>query len=166
MTQAVLAIDPGTTRTTSIVFDAAARSLAEAAADLPLIYPRPGWVELDPQLLLQSVVETARRALRSTEADVVAMGLDNQGETVVAWDRRDGRPIYNAIVWQDRRTDPECERLKASGAEDLIRERTGLPIDPYFSATKIRWLLDNVPGARALAEGGHLLAGTTDTWML
>src|SRR5579884_3206111 len=166
MTQAVLAIDQGTTRTKAIVFDAAARSLAEAAADLPLIYPRPGWVELDPQLLLQSVVETARRALRSTEAEVVALGLDNQGETVVAWDRRDGRPVYNAIVWQDRRTDAECERLKASGAEEIIRERTGLPVDPYFSATKLRWILDTVAGAREMAEGGDLLAGTTDAWML
>jgi len=166
MTSAILGVDQGTTRTKAIVFDQSARPLSETDAEFPLIYPEPGWVELDPMLLMQSVVNTAKSALAATDADVVAMGLDNQGETVVAWDRRDGRPIYNAIVWQDRRTDPECERLKASGAEDLIRERTGLPIDPYFSATKIRWLLDNVPGARALAEGGHLLAGTTDTWML
>lgn len=164
--QAILGIDQGTTRTKALVFDADARPLTESASEVPLIYPHPGWVEVDPEHLIQSVVENGRQALASTDAEVVAIGLANQGETVVAWDRDTGQPIYNAIGWQDRRTDSECERLVQSGADRLIRERTGLPVDPYFSATKLRWLLDNVSGARDRAERGDLLAGTTDSWIL
>ncbi len=166
MTPAVLAVDQGTTRTKAMLLDAGAHCLAESASEAPLLYPRPGWVEQDPHALLRGVVENARAVLAATNADVLAFGLANQGETVVAWDRRSGEPLYNAIGWQDRRTDEQCEALKSSGADRLIRERTGLPIDPYFSATKLRWLLDNVEGARALAERGDLLAGTSDSWLL
>jgi glycerol kinase len=166
MQRAVLAVDQGTTRTKAFVVDAAGRPLAASSSEIPLVYPHPGWVEQDPVQLLQSVVQNGRAALAAADAEVVAMGLANQGETVVAWNRRTGEPVYNAIVWQDRRTAATCERLKASGAAELIRERTGLPIDPYFSATKLRWLLENVPEARTLAARGDLLAGTTDAWFL
>lgn len=166
MTTAVLAVDQGTTRTKALVFDANARPLATSASEVPLTYPQPGWVEQDPDELARSVVENARAALAATDAEVVAVGLANQGETVVAWDRRTGRPLYNAISWQDRRTDALCDDLTRMGAGELIQERTGLPIDPYFSATKLRWLLDNVPGARAMAARGDMLAGTSDAWLL
>ncbi|MBA2285751.1 MAG: glycerol kinase GlpK [Ktedonobacteraceae bacterium] len=166
MIPAILAIDQGTTRTKALVFDAQARCLAESASEVPLTYPRPGWVEQDPHALLQSVVHNARAALASCGANVVACGLSNQGETVVAWNRLNGQPIYNAINWQDRRTDELCAHLTSSGAAQVIQARTGLPLDPYFSATKIRWLLDNVEGAREAAERGELLAGTTDAWFL
>ena len=166
MIPAILAIDQGTTRTKALVFDGQARCLAESASEVPLTYPQPGWVEQDPQDLLQSVVENARAVLTKTAAQVVAFGLSNQGETVMIWDRRSGQPLYNAISWQDRRTDDFCDQLTRSQGGQLIQERTGLPIDPYFSATKLRWLLDNVAGARELVERGELLAGTTDAWLL
>jgi len=166
MTGAILAIDQGTTRTKAIVFDVKAHPLAESASEVRVIYPRPGWVEQDPRELLQSVVQNGRAAIAAAEAEVIGMGLANQGETVVAWNRCTGEPVYNAIVWQDRRTDQECERLKQMGADRLIRDRTGLPVDPYFSGTKLAWLLDNVPEARKLAERGDLLGGTTDAWFL
>lgn len=166
MTEAVLAIDQGTTRTKAVVFDAQARPLAEASSEVPLIYPRPGWVELDPHQLFQSVVQNGEAAATAARAELTALGLANQGETVVAWNRRTGEPVYNAIVWQDRRTDPECERLKEMGAEKLVRGRTGLPVDPYFSATKLAWILAHVPAARELAICGDLLAGTTDAWFM
>jgi glycerol kinase len=166
MTTAILAIDQGTTRTKALIFDGQARCLAEHASEVPLAYPRPGWVEQDPRALLTSVVENARAALASTQARVVACGLANQGETVMIWRRSDGEPLYPAISWQDRRTDAFCARLAQSEEGRLIQERTCLPLDPYFSATKLRWLLDHVPGARALAARDDLLAGTTDAWLL
>lgn len=166
MTPAILAIDQGTTRTKAMVFDATGTPIAEATVEVPLTFPTPGWVEADPEALLGSVVDTGRQALATTGAEVVAMGLANQGETVVAWDRRTGEPVYPAIGWQDRRTEDRCERLRDTEAGALITARTGLPLDPYFSATKIAWILDQVAGARALAARGHLLAGTTDAWLL
>jgi glycerol kinase len=167
MIPAVLAVDQGTTRTKALIFDAQGLCLAESASEVPLTYPRPGWVEQDPQALVQSVVENARRAvLASTQAQLVAFGLANQGETVLIWNRRTGQPLYNAIGWQDRRTADFCDQLARSDAGQLIQEHTGLPIDPYFSATKLRWLLDNVEGARDLAARGELLGGTTDAWLL
>ncbi len=166
MIPAILAIDQGTTRTKALIFDRSAHSLAESASEIPLTYPHPGWVEQDPRDLLSSVVENARTVIAATDAQIVSFGLANQGETVVIWNRRTGQPLYNAISWQDRRTDDMCDQLMRSDAGRLIQERTGLPIDPYFSATKLRWLLDNVPGAREMAKRGELLAGTTDAWLL
>ncbi len=166
MIPAILAIDQGTTRTKALIFDRSAHSLAESASEIPLTYPHPGWVEQDPRDLLSSVVENARAVIAATDAQIVSFGLANQGETVVIWNRRTGQPLYNAISWQDRRTDDMCDQLMRSDAGRLIQERTGLPIDPYFSVTKLRWLLDNVPGAREMAKRGELLAGTTDAWLL
>jgi glycerol kinase len=165
MQPAILAIDQGTTRTKAILFDVKARVLAEASSEIPLTYPRSGWVEQDPRDLLRSVVENARRVLSTEGVEVVAMGLANQGETVTMWRKDTGEPLYNAISWQDRRTDAFCDALSQSEGGKLITERTGLPIDPYFSATKLRWLLDNVPGAREMARRGEVLAGTTDSWL-
>ena len=166
MIPAILAIDQGTTRTKALIFDASAHPLAESSSEIPLTYPHPGWVEQDPRNLLQSVVENARAILAARDAQIIASGLSNQGETVVMWNARTGQPLYNAISWQDRRTDEFCDQLSHSDGGRLISERTGLPIDPYFSATKLRWLLQNVPGARELAQKGELLAGTTDSWLL
>ncbi len=166
MIPAILAIDQGTTRTKALIFDRSAHSLAESASEIPLTYPHPGWVEQDPRDLLSSVVENARTVIAATDVQIVSFGLANQGETVVIWNRRTRQPLYNAVSWQDRRTDDMCDQLMRSDAGRLIQERTGLPIDPYFSATKLRWLLDNVPGARMMAKQGELLAGTTDAWLL
>jgi len=166
MTAAILAIDQGTTRTKALIFDAQARCLAEYASEVPLTCPHPGWVEQDPRTLLASVVENARAALAAMRAHVVACGLANQGETVMIWRRSDGVPLYPAISWQDRRTHAFCAGLTQSDEGRLIQEHTCLPLDPYFSATKLRWLLDRVPQARRLAARGDLLAGTTDAWLL
>ena len=166
MQPAILAIDQGTTRTKALVFDAQGRSLAESASEIPLTYPRPGWVEQDPRDLLQSVISNARAALADADAGCIAMGLSNQGETVTMWRKDTGEPLYNAISWQDRRTDSFCDQLAHNEIGKLISERTGLPIDPYFSATKLRWLLDSVPDAREMAQRGLLLSGTTDAWLL
>ena len=166
MQPAILAIDQGTTRTKALIFDAQGRSLAESSSEIPLTYPRPGWVEQDPRHLLQSVISNARAALAATNAGCIAMGLSNQGETVTMWRKDTGEPLYNAISWQDRRTDSFCDQLARNEIGKLIPERTGLPLDPYFSATKLRWLLDSVPDARGMAERGQLLAGTTDAWLL
>ena len=165
-TPAILAIDQGTTRTKAIIFDAQARSLAESSGEVPLTYPRPGWVEQDPRDLLRSVIDNARAVLSAVDVTCLAMGLSNQGETVTMWRRDNGEPLYNAISWQDRRTDSFCDALGQSEDGRRIQQRTGLPIDPYFSATKLRWLLDHVPGARRMAGRGELLAGTTDAWLL
>ena len=165
MIPAILAIDQGTTRTKALVFDARARCLAEAASELPLSYPQPGWVEQDPRELLKSVVENARAALAVTGARVLACGLANQGETVLIWRKSDGQPLAPALSWQDRRTAAFCAHLAESDAGRLIQERTCLPLDPYFSAPKLRWLLDHVPEARLLIAQGDLLAGTSDSWL-
>jgi glycerol kinase len=169
MARHILVIDQGTTSTRSIVFDAAVAPVAIAQQEFTQIYPRPGWVEHDPEEIWTTVLATARQALANaglSGADIAALGITNQRETVVVWDRRTGRSIHNAIVWQDRRTADVCERLEASGHGDLIATRTGLRLDPYFSATKIAWLLDTVDGARAAAEAGHLAFGTVDSFLL
>jgi len=166
---AILAIDQGTTSTRSMVFDASGRPLATAQIELPQIFPRPGWVEHDAAVIRDHVLATAReaRAKSGVElAEIAAIGVTNQRETTVVWDRRDGKPIANAIVWQDRRTAETCERLRAEGHAASVAAKTGLVLDPYFSATKIAWLLDNVPGARARAEKGELAFGTIDCWVL
>ncbi|HEX4366548.1 MAG TPA: glycerol kinase GlpK [Rhodopila sp.] len=169
MPRHILVIDQGTTSTRSIVFDAAVAPVATAQQEFPQIYPRPGWVEHDPEAIWTSVLATARRVLAEAglvAADIAALGIANQRETVVVWDRRTGRAIHNAIVWQDRRTADVCERLELAGHGDLVAARTGLRLDPYFSATKIAWLLDSVDGARVAAEAGHLAFGTVDSFLL
>jgi glycerol kinase len=166
---ALLAIDQGTTSSRALVFDTDARLLASAQKEFTQIYPEPGWVEHDPEVIWATVLSTAREALsRAEEAgyEVKAIGVTNQRETTIVWDRATGRPIHNAIVWQDRRTADVCARLKADGREALIAERTGLVLDPYFSATKLAWILDHVPGARAKAEAGDLAFGTVDSFLI
>lgn len=164
----VLALDQGTTSSRAILFDAAGRLIASAQKEFPQHYPQPGWVEHDPLDLWSSQVGVAAEALSRAgvgPAEVAAVGITNQRETTVIWDRRTLEPIANAIVWQDRRTAPDIERLRAAGVESFVRERTGLLLDPYFSATKVAWLLDSVNGARQRAERGELAFGTVDSWL-
>ena len=162
----ILALDQGTTSSRAIVFDAEGRPVASAQREFRQIYPQPGWVEHDPKEIFTTQRDVARGALREVALQhVVAIGIANQRETTLVWDRQTGEPIANAIVWQDRRTRELCARLKAEGMEKEIRERTGLVIDPYFSGTKVAWLLDDVPGARGRAERGELAFGTVDTWL-
>jgi glycerol kinase len=165
----ILALDQGTSSSRSIVFDAAGRIVAMAQQELPQIYPRSGWVEHDPMEIWRTQLATAREALAQANIDAKALravGITNQRETTLIWERKTGRPIHHAIVWQDRRGEPMCARLREAGHEPLIRSRTGLLIDSYFSATKISWLLDNVPGARERAQRGELAFGTVDSWLL
>ena len=162
----VLAIDQGTTSTRAILFDADARAVAIAQRELTQHYPARGWVEHDPEQIWQDTIAVVRQALSAHGSGrVAAIGITNQRETVVVWDRSTGEPIHRAIVWQDRRTAEVCTGLKAEG-ESLVRDRTGLLLDPYFSATKIAWVLDNVAGARARAERGELACGTIDCFLL
>ena len=165
----LLALDQGTSSSRSIVFDAAGRIVAMAQRELRQIFPQPGWVEHDPVEIWDSQLATARQALaeaRLTAADIASIGIANQRETTIVWNRRTGLPIHNAIVWQDRRTEPLCAAWRASGLEGTVRGKTGLVIDAYFSAGKLRWLLDHVDGARAAAERGELAFGTVDAWLL
>jgi glycerol kinase len=165
----VLALDQGTTSSRAIVFDETGRPVATSRRELTQFYPEPGRVEHDPREILATQRETAREAMRESGValrDLMAVGIANQRETTIVWDRQTGEPIANAIVWQDRRTAEACRELREVGAESLVRERTGLVIDPYFSATKIAWLLDSIPGARARAERGELAFGTVDTWLV
>jgi glycerol kinase len=164
----ILAIDQGTTSSRALLFDTKLDLIASAQEEFRQIYPRPGWVEHDPEDLWSSVLATCRAAMARAEveaAQVAAIGIANQRETAVAWDRTTGKPIHNAIVWQDRRTAPECAALREAGHEDLIARTTGLLADPYFSATKLAWLLDHVEGARDLARAGRLVVGTVDTFL-
>jgi glycerol kinase len=165
----LLALDQGTTSSRAIVFreDGAVHSMAQL--EFAQIYPQPGWVEHDPMAIWQSQLDTARQALIQgglTPADIRGLGITNQRETTVLWHRRTGQPLHHAIVWQDRRTEPLCEALKAQGAQAWVQAKTGLRLDPYFSGTKLRWLLDHVPGARAQAQAGELAFGTIDTWLM
>ncbi len=165
----ILALDQGTTSSRAILFDQAGAIRARAQKEFPQLFPQAGWVEHDPREIWSSQLEVARTALASarlTAGDVAAIGITNQRETTVIWDRRSGEPIHNAIVWQDRRTAGFCDDLKRAGHGDLIARKTGLVIDAYFSASKIRWLLDHVPGAQARARRGELAFGTVDTWLL
>jgi glycerol kinase len=165
----ILAIDQGTTSTRAILFDEQARAVGLSRRELPQHYPASGWVEHDPEDIWTHTLATVRETLARAQADgraVEALGITNQRETVVIWERASGKPIHRAIVWQDRRTAAECAALKAAGAESAVRARTGLLLDPYFSATKIAWLLDHVPGARERAERGELAFGTIDTFLL
>jgi glycerol kinase len=167
--QHILAIDQGTTSTRAILFDAQARAVAVAQTEFAQHYPGPGWVEHDPEDIWRDVLAMARGVLARggvAPGAVAAIGITNQRETVVLWDRATGEPVHRAIVWQDRRTADRCQALKAGGAEPDVRARTGLLIDPYFSATKLVWLLDHVPDARARAERGELAFGTVDSFLL
>ncbi len=164
----VLAIDQGTTGTTLLVVDAAGQAIGRAYAEIAQHYPQPGWVEHDPEEIWRVTRDAVCRALADARAAgrVAAVGITNQRETTILWDAASGEPIHRAIVWQCRRTAPLCERLRAEGAEAEVRERTGLVIDPYFSGTKVQWLLDHVDGARRAAEEGKLRFGTVDSWLL
>lgn len=165
----VLALDAGTTSVRAIVFDHDGQIRAVAQKEIRQIFPKPGWVEHDPQEIWFTQMGVAVEALaraRIGPADVVGVGITNQRETSIVWDRETGDAVHNAIVWQDRRTAGMCDTLRAAGHDRMIQQRTGLILDSYFSATKIAWILDNVPGARAKAEAGRLLFGTVETWLI
>jgi len=165
----VLAIDQGTTSTRAIVFDATGRPVATAQRELPQIFPKSGWVEHDPEEIWAATVEVCRGALAQATlkpADLAGIGITNQRETTVVWDRATGKPIHNAIVWQDRRTAERCAELKKAGHEKTFTDKTGLLLDPYFSGTKIEWILKHVAGARAAADKGALAAGTIECFLL
>lgn len=167
--QHILAIDQGTTSTRAIVFDASGRAVTSAQKELPQIFPKPGWVEHDAEEIWSATVEVCRGALTQAKLDAKALagiGITNQRETVVVWDRVTGKPIHNAIVWQDRRTADRCEDLRRAGQEEEVTARTGLLLDPYFSGTKIAWILDHVAGSREAAEKGTLAAGTIECFLL
>jgi glycerol kinase len=164
----ILALDQGTTSSRAILFDHDGRIKGTAQREFRQIFPQAGWVEHDPREIWTSQVGVAVDALSAASLrprDVAAIGITNQRETTIVWDRETGQPVMNAIVWQDRRTAETCDRLRADGAEAMVRERTGLVLDAYFSGTKVAWILDNVPGARARAEAGTLAFGTVDTWL-
>ncbi len=165
----ILALDQGTTSSRAILFNHDGRTVAQASQEFRQIYPRPGWVEHDPEEIWSSQLGVAQQVMRSgglQASDIAGMGITNQRETTIIWERSSGRPIYNAIVWQDRRTAPLCDELKSRGWQERIAEKTGLVIDPYFSGTKIKWILDNVPGAIEKAERGEILFGTIDTFLI
>ncbi len=165
----ILALDQGTTSSRAILFDAEGTPLGAAQREFRQIFPQPGWVEHDPLELFVSQRDVAREVLDQAQIapdEVRAIGIANQRETTLLWDRQTGEPLYNAIVWQDRRTAAQCAQLRAAGVEDTIRRKTGLVIDPYFSGTKLAWLLEHLPGARERAERGELAFGTVDTWLV
>ena len=165
----ILAIDQGTTSTRAIIFDATGQPVASAQKELPQIFPKPGWVEHDAEEIWSATVKVCRGALAKAKLDARALagiGITNQRETTVVWDRVTGKPIHNAIVWQDRRTVDRCEELKRAGHEGEVSARTGLLLDPYFSGTKIAWILDHVAGSRAAAEKGVLACGTIECFLL
>ena len=169
MKQHVIALDQGTTSSRAIVFDERGKIVSVSQQPFNQIYPKPGWVEHDPMAILYTQMGALTEAFRSSGLsvkDIAALGITNQRETTIVWEKDTGRPVYNAIVWQCRRTASLCEQLAAEGREEMIREKTGLLIDAYFSGTKIRWILDNVPGTRERAERGELLFGTVDTWLI
>ena len=165
----LLALDQGTSSSRSIVFDVQGRIVAMAQQELPQIFPKPGWVEHDPMVIWRDQLATARQALTQAglqARDIHAIGITNQRETTVLWNRRTGQAVHHAIVWQDRRAESTCAALRADGRAALIQQKTGLLIDAYFSGSKLKWLLDNVPGARQQAERGELAFGTIDSWLL
>lgn len=165
----LLALDQGTSSTRSIVFDKSGRIVALAQRELTQIYPKPGWVEHDPMDIWEAQHQTAREAIAKSglqPGDIRALGITNQRETTLLWHRKTGEPIYNAIVWQDRRAEPACAQLRTQGMETFIQQKTGLRIDAYFSATKLQWMLDNIPQARELARRGDLAFGTVDSWLI
>ena len=163
----ILAIDQGTTSTRAIIFDASMKAVASAQEEFPQHFPASGWVEHNPADLWATTATTCRAAIeKSGGAEIAAIGITNQRETTLVWDRKTGKPVHNAIVWQDRRTSAMCKALKDNGFEEVVTDRTGLLLDPYFSGTKLAWILDNVEDARARAETGDLVFGTVDTWLV
>jgi glycerol kinase len=165
----LLAIDQGTSSSRAVIYDHATRVIESAQQEFPQIYPQPGWVEHDPEAIWASVTAVTASAIQKAAAaagDISAIGITNQRETTLIWDRDSGECVYNAIVWQDRRTAAFCQSLQADGVEPLVTSKTGLRLDPYFSATKIRWILENVPGVRQRAESGRLAFGTVDSFLL
>ena len=169
MKKYVLALDQGTTSSRTIVFDKKGRIVSKAQFEFEQIYPNSGWVEHNPYEILDSQLRSLSAALMNGKIDpkeIAAIGITNQRETTILWDKETGKPVYNAIVWQCRRTAPICEKLKADGLEDYVKEHTGLLIDAYFSATKIKWILDNVPEAHTLVAEGKLIFGTVETWLI
>jgi glycerol kinase len=165
----ILAIDQGTTSTRAILFDKSMTAVASDQAEFAQHYPDSGWVEHDPADLWSTTAATCRAAIEKAGVDmdqIAAIGITNQRETTLVWDRKTGKPLYNAIVWQDRRTSGMCKLLKADGFEDIVTDRTGLLLDPYFSGTKLAWILDTVEGARQKAKAGELAFGTVDTWLV
>ncbi len=168
MSRYILALDQGTTSSRAILFDRSGRIVGAAQQEFPQVYPQPGWVEHDPEAIWQSQLQVARQVLsaqNTAPSDIAAIGITNQRETTLVWDRATGQPIHNAIVWQDRRTAGLCDQLKAEGFDTTIREKTGLVTDAYFSGTKVAWILDHVPGAREKAEAGQLAFGTVDSFL-
>jgi glycerol kinase len=164
----ILALDQGTTSSRAILFDRQAKVVAVAQQEFRQIYPQPGWVEHDPMEIWASQLDVAREAITTAgiaPSQIAAVGITNQRETTIVWDRATGIPIHNAIVWQCRRSAALCDSLKVAGWEPHVRERTGLVIDAYFSGTKIQWLLENVPGLRTRAERGEVCFGTVDSWL-
>ncbi|WP_127484502.1 glycerol kinase GlpK [Paenibacillus ehimensis] len=169
MERFILSLDQGTTSSRAILFNHDSRIVSAVHKEFTQYYPQPGWVEQDAEEIWESVVSVLSLCLSKAgvgPSQVAAIGIANQRETTIVWDKMTGKPIYNAIVWQSRQTAPICERLKSQGWQDLVHEKTGLLIDAYFSATKAAWILDEVPGARARAERGELLFGTVDTWLI
>ena len=169
MEQYILALDQGTSSSRAIVFDRQGKIRASAQKEFPQHFPKPGWVEHDPKDIWSSEASVIAEAITSmgiNGLNIAGIGITNQRETTIVWDAETGEPVHNAIVWQDRRTSDYCDSLKAKGLTDMIRQKTGLIIDAYFSATKIKWILDNVPGARARAEAGKRRFGTVDTWLI
>ena len=169
MSRYIMALDAGTTSNRCILFDKKGNVCSVAQREFTQIFPKPGWVEHDPEEIFASMLEVVRQAMANLSVgagDIAAIGITNQRETTVVWNKLTGRPIYNAIVWQCRRTAPYCDKLAGEGWTDSIRKKTGLVIDPYFSGTKIRWLLQNVPGAKQQADRGELLFGTVETWLI
>ena len=169
MAKYVLALDQGTTSSRAIVFNHDGAIVSTSQQEFPQIYPAPGLVEHDPEAIWSSQLAVAREAMRqagASAADIVAIGITNQRETAVVWEKSTGKPVFNAIVWQSRLTVPICDELKAKGFDKEIRNRTGLVTDAYFSGTKVKWILDNVPGAREKADRGELLFGNVDTFLM
>ena len=169
MTTYLLALDQGTSSSRSIVFDTQGHIVASAQLELPQIYPQPGWVEHDPREIWRTQLSTAKEALAKAglkAGDIHSVGITNQRETTIVWNRKTGAPIHHGIVWQDRRAEPTCVQLREAGHSDVILQKTGLRIDAYFSGTKLKWLLDHVPGARAAAQAGELAFGTVDCWLI
>ena len=165
----VVALDQGTTSSRAIIFDAKGKPVTIAQYPFPQIYPKPGWVEHDPMVILETQFRALAEAFEKSElspTDIAGIGITNQRETTIVWDKNTGKPVYNAIVWQCRRTAPICDKLAADGIGDYVRDKTGLLIDAYFSGTKIKWILDNVEGARERAERGELLFGNVDSWLI
>jgi len=163
----VLALDQGTTSSRAILFDRNGRIVNISQKEFTQIYPNPGWVEHNPSEIWETQLNAAKEAIKYIDvSEIACIGITNQRETTILWDKNTGKPVYNAIVWQSRQTSDICDDLKKSGLEPYIKENTGLVIDAYFSGTKIKWILDNVEGVRERAEKGDILFGTVDTWLL